>query len=420
VVIDLAQALALAAESDLEIRIAVERAQEAFAEADLVAESLYPSLSLGLRRGHRDGSFQTTAGSFLEVDARQVFRGPSVELSFDPGRAVFTRAAARERAEGRTFGAMTAFQGAMLRAGLGFVDLQEAHALLAVASQALERAEELVGDQRSRRTAGAGHEGDLQEALAQRSRALDRLLSRKAQAQTASARLAEGLGLDPQGTLVPRGGELTALEMVALDDLSHLTELALERRSEVAEARSGLRAAERERTLQTWRWAIPTLEGVAEAGEVGADDDDLEHTQAYSVALQWDLGATLSGELHRSSAREREAGFVLEAVRRRVAREVAEAYGESGAVRERCAVLAEAERSAGAALEQAALRFANSDRLLMELQRADSLLTALQERRVGALAEYCRSQLVLFAAVGGGGDGDLSTLLPDAGPVRGR
>jgi outer membrane protein TolC len=416
--IDLAQVLELAAEADLATRIAIEQAQEAFAQTDLVAESLYPSVSVGLRRGERTGSFQTTAGNFLDVDARQDFRGPALELSFDPGRAVFTLAAARERAEGRTFATLTAHQAAMLRAGLGFVALQEAHALVAAAEGSLARADDQLADQRARRGSGAGHEGDLQEALAQRARAYDRLLGRRAETQLSSARLAELVGLAPERPLTPRGSEFVALEMVALGNLSDLVELALERRSEVAQAQSSVRAAQRERTLRSWRWAIPTLEGIAEAGEVGPNDDDLEHTEAYSISLQWDLGATLSGEIHRSAALAREAGFVLEAVRRRVAREVVEAFRAAQAMRERGDVLGEAERAARAALEQAALRFASSDRLLMELQRADELVTAMQERRIGALADYCRAQLALFAAVGGGGEWGLPALLPDPGPSR--
>ena len=416
--IDLAQVLQLAAETDLETRIAVEQAQEAFAEMDVVAESLYPSLSLGLRRGDRNGSFQTTAGNFLEVDARQAFRGPALELTFDPGRAVFSLAASRERAEGRTFGAMMTFQAAMWRAGLSFVALEEAHALISVAEGALARAQEVLEDQQLRRTGGAGHEGDLQGALAQRARDLDNLLARKAEAQVASVRLAELLGLAPLRPLVPRGSEFRALEMVALEDLPGLVELALEHRPEVAQAQSFVSAAELERDLRSWRWAIPTFEGVAEAGEVGPDDGHLEHTEAFSMALQWNLGATLSGELHRSRAVAREAGFVLEAVRRRVAREVVEAFRAAQAIRERSTVLEEAERAARAALDQVAVRFASSDRLLVEARRASELVTAMQERRIGALADYCRAQLTLFAAVGGGGSADLPLLLPDPRPVR--
>jgi outer membrane protein TolC len=414
--IDLAQVLALVAETDLETRMAVERAQEAFAEMDVVAESLYPSLSVGMRRGDREGSFQTTAGNFVEVEAGQVFRGPALELAFDPARALFTLAAARERAEGRTFGVRTAFQAGMLRAGLGFVALEEAHALIAVSEDSLRRAEERVADQRARRQAGAGHEADLQEALAQRGRALDTLLIRKSEAGTASVRLAEVLGLAPERPLMPRGTTFASLEMVALDDLSGLVESALQRRSEVAQAQTSVRAADREHELRVWRWAIPTLEGVAEAGELGPDDDHFEHTEGFSVSLQWDLAATLSGELERSTAVAREARLGLEAVRRRVAREVVEAFRAAESMRARSAVLEEAESAAGEALAQVKLRFASTDRLLLELQRADELVTLLQERRVVALAGYCRAQLALFRAVGGRGSVGLPALLGDSRP----
>ncbi len=257
-VITFAEALATAYGRNPRIAYANEQINEAFARLRGAQVLWLPSIQAGINYQNHDGPLQNSDGS-IPIASRSALEAglgmyavgggapaiPGVTARFAVADAVFQPRIANQQVAARQNAAAGTNHDYLLFAAVAYLDLLRAFQQQAIAQETLDHAAQLAQLTAEFARAGQGNQADADRAQAELSLRRNALAQSVAQAQVASAKLAELLNMAPDRTLVPAEPVLVPIELVSHEAAAaQLVSDGLSRRPELAESRNLVAAAE--------------------------------------------------------------------------------------------------------------------------------------------------------------------------------
>jgi len=412
--IDLPTALRLANAGNPTVAIAQVRVREALARVDQADSLRLPTLSAGGIYLRHDGIDQNRKAELFRVSRGSIFLGGGASLRVDLGEALYQPLVARRLAAAEAATAKAVRNNTLLDVVSAYLALVQAHAVLAINADILDRDEQILKAARSGekqgliRTAADVHRAETEVDLRRVER--QELLAR---ADTASARLVQLLVLDPVVRLVPADSAVVPIDLFSVDTpLAQLVEQAVASRPELAAAGARIEAAELRARQARYAPLIPKLQVEYLGGGFGGGKNgaisNLEGRADLSTQLFWELRGLGFGNLADTRLREAEldrAGLTAVAARAQVAAEVVEALRVAQARR---SSLEPAQKAVTEAEEMYRVLSATSFGMIGGKGRFDALepllaVQALSQARLqylGSIVEYNRAQFRLLTAVG--------------------
>jgi outer membrane protein TolC len=419
--IDLATALRLADERNLDLAIYVERIIEADAKLAQARALAIPTLRVGASYNRHDGTLQETSGNVIDADRSARYGGlgagavgagdlqaPGVALGVDLADAIFQPLAARQSlAAARAAGAANR-HAVLVAVATAYLRLLEARMENGIVLAAAERARDLAMLTANYAEAGEGLLADAEMAAVQPILWEQRELALVERAAAAEAELVRLLHLDPGVRLEPLEQRVPQLELVAAnEDVTLLATRALEGRPEAAQLDALVAAAESDLSAQRYGWFIPNVGLNYSAGRFGGGPGSTiattGHRDDLALQLYWQLDAFGIGNRARTAEREaqlRRIGLERDKLRDAIVAEVREGYARVRSLR---AQLGLADRAVERAREAYTLhreRIYDQQGLPLEAMQAMQTLATAEVTRLGLGAAYSVAQLRLHPALG--------------------
>lgn len=441
--IDLTTALRLAGANNLQIEIAAERIQEAYARLAGARALWIPSINAGVGYNKHDGRIQETEGAILEVSRGSLFAGGGALLSgapltggsggparffvdISPVDIYFEPLAARQLANAAHAEHVVTFNDTLLEVAVAYLELQRRQWLVAVAEEAVKNADELVRLTETFAKEGTGLEADAARARADRADRRQQLLEAQERVRVVSAELARLLRLDSQVTLFAVEHAPAPIALIEEDlSLPELVEQALSTRPELSRHQALVaETVQRMRQEQLRPW-LPNVHLGASAGGYGGGEGShlgrFSGRSDFDVLAVWELRNLGYGNraLQRErESRHRQAYLAYEQTVERIAAEVAQAFQQ---VRFRKGQIEQARlqvESAQAALPLNFEGIRGGELRAIEAQQAIAALAEARQRYLQAVIAYNQAQFGLLRALGEAPATDSSSSLPaDALPA---
>jgi outer membrane protein TolC len=419
--IDLASALRLADERNLDIAIYVERVAEATAKLAQARTLAVPTLRVGASSNRHDGTLQETSGNVVDADRAARFRGlgagavgagelqaPGLSLGVDVADAIFQPLVARQN-RAAVQAAAVANRHAVLVATVGaYFEWLRARAESRIVVDALQRAVELETLTASYADAGEGLLADAEMAAVQPMLWEQRRAVAAERAEAAAAELSRVLHLEPGVRLEPLENEVPALEIFDEEEsLEQLVARAVDGRPETDQLDALVAAAEADLTAQRYGWFIPNVTFNYSSGEFGGGPgssiSNTDHRDDRSLLLYWQLDALGFG--NRARADEKRARLRQTALERDKLEDAIEAEVRSGYARVRS--LREQLGFAGSTVVRAQSAYAlQRDRIYdrqglpLEAFQAMQMLATAELTLLDAQVSYSLAQVRLHTAIG--------------------
>lgn len=414
--IDLATALRLADAENPTANVARARIREAVANYDRARVLWVPNITFGPTFFYHEGIDQNRRGDIFSV-ARGNFAllgGP--QLRVDVGDALYLPLVARRTVQATRSRSQAVTNAVQLDVALAYLDVLEAHALLAINADILDKAEQVLRAAEAGAKAGTGKTAaDVNRAATEVSLRRQERVVLRGRAAGAAARLSGLLALDPAVELVPFETVVVPVVLVAGQyTLNQLIALGLQARPEVAAARAELQAAE---ALARQAKAAPFLPRV-QADFLGGGFSGGVNDQFSSMRGQYNAGTALIWEVDNlglgnvAAIRARQAGYSVALLRvremqTRVTAEVAEAAQLAAARFETLDAAQEAVRQA----QEMYRKFRDvsfgvpgpKGQFQFDALEVLTAVQALNQARVQYLQqviEFNRAQFRLFTAIG--------------------
>jgi outer membrane protein TolC len=243
--IDLPTALKLAGAANPTVGIARARAREAVARLDRAKLLWVPTLSFGPTFFYHEGLDQNRRGDMFSASRGNFTLGVGPQLRVDVGEALYGPLVARRVVRAEEARSVAVGNNVQLEVASTYLDLLEAHGLLAVNARTLFRAEQMLTAAEAGAKAGVNKTAaDVNRAATEVNLRRQETLVLRARAGAASARLARLLLLDPAVELRP--AELVVVPLVLVppeNSLPQLIEVAVRGRPEMVAALAELEAA---------------------------------------------------------------------------------------------------------------------------------------------------------------------------------
>jgi outer membrane protein TolC len=406
--INLSAALRLAGAENLDVKIAVERLNEARATHEQARFRFFPWLSPGIGYRRHDGNIQDVSGNVFDVSKQSYVLGVTLNAQLDLGEAIYQSLAARQLAHAALEASEAQRQEAVFAAAVAYFELLRAMSSVGVAEEAVRLAGEIASQTRQAADAGIAFRGDAYRAEVQQLKNAAQVRQSEEQRRNAAARLAEIVQLDPATDLLPQESELVPLTLVATNIyLGELIARALAQRPEVRQyAALGEAATAAVKGATTGPW-IPTLGAQVAAGGLGGGRNDdwgnFDDTQDYFVGLSWRLGP--GGLFDRSRTRAAEARrqtalLGSEKVTDLITRQIVEAHNRVASSQDQLLI---AERTVSAAEEL--LRLSRERRefgvgIVLETIQAEQELTRARLDYLRMISEHNQAQFALRRFLG--------------------
>jgi outer membrane protein TolC len=422
--IDLSTALRLAEVENPTIAAARAAIIEALAFQTGARALLLPSLNAGTNYHNHTGNLQRSSGRILNLSEQALYFGggartlaaenvgiPAVNLVGTLTEAWFEPLAARQRVIGTSFTAQFTANEVLLDVAVLHLEL--------LASQAILEAQRLTESQvyqvavitNDYAITGQGRKADANRSQIEWKRR--RVLVQKAEEAVAvtAARLSNRLNLDPSVRLLPVGGPLVAINLIALDtEPRELIDYALGQRPDLRARSAEVARADvnyREELARPW---IPTVlvgfSGGAFGGGSNVVPPLLSHFGGrtdFDVRLFWTLMNLGAGNLslqNRRFAQAGEADAFRVATINRIRQEVTSSRADALAARAEIDIARAGLIAAENSFQQ------DLDRTFQNLGRPIEVLNSLNllgDARVNvikALFRYDQAQFRLFVALG--------------------
>lgn len=431
--IDLPTALRLADADNPTANVARARVQQALAQVDRTRVLWLPTLTFGPSFFYHDGLDQGRSGQVVSLSRGNYTLGIGPSLRLGLADALYAPLVARRGLQAESSRSRAVGNNVQLDVALAYFDLLEAHGLLAVNADILNKAEQLFAAAESGARAGLNRiAADVNRAATEMNLRRQERIVLQGRAAALSARLGQLLGLDTDAELVPYELAVVPVVMVpAGTSVPQMIRTGLGARPEVAAAVAEFQASE---ALVKHAKAAPLLprvqfDFVGGGFAAGVNSTFTEPRGFFNMqaGLAWELDALGFG--NAATIRGRQVGqtaasFRVREVQVQVAAEIKAAAATAGA---RFASL----DSAQAAVREATEMYRRLQEAFFALadprQQFDALqpLTAIQalsQARVQYLqqvVEFNRAQFRLYAALGqpAGCGVDAATASPLAVPV---
>lgn len=428
--IDLASALRLAGVENPQILLARQRVTEAVAVRQLAAAQILPSLNAGLNYDAHTGPLQQANGNILKVNRDALYVGsgayavaagtvniPGVFYNQNLSESLFAFLASRQLVAARRFAADAARNEGLRQVGVAYIQLLRAEGQRAVNYQNLLEAKKVADMTAAFAAKEEGRKADAERAATEWDRRRIDLLDAEAGVQSASARLAELLNLDPTIRLHPAEERLVPLPLVPEPiALPELLAIALLQRPELAERQAVIRQAMLGLANARLLPFSPTVLIGFSAGTFGGGSNlNTEVTGAprfgnfgqrndFDVVAYWtlqNLGVGNKALVNNSQSKLRQADLERVAMLNRVRAEVADAAIRARTRLAQTAVLEDGVRSGLLAYAKDFERIRNrAGGLPIELLASFQLLARARAEYVDAIADYNMAEVDLYVALG--------------------
>jgi outer membrane protein TolC len=243
--IDLPTVLKLAGANNPTVGIARARAQEAVARLDRTKLLWVPTLSFGPSFYYHEGIDQNRRGDIFDASRGFFALGVGPQWRFDLGDALYGPLVARRVVRAEEARSVAVGNAVQYEAASAYLDLLEAHGLLAVNARTLFRAEQMLTAAEAGAKAGVNKTvADVNRAATEVNLRRQEALVLRARAGAASARLARLLLLDPAVELRPVEVAVVPVILVPGENtIPQLIDTAVKARPEMTVALAELEAA---------------------------------------------------------------------------------------------------------------------------------------------------------------------------------
>lgn len=419
--LDLPGALKMAAGSNLQIALANERIQEAYARQQAAKVLWLPSLRAGTSYDKHDGRLQDVEGFVRDVSRSSLQTGagvgavgagtttvPGLVANFHTKDALFQPKINQQLAFAEQSAGTAATNDTLLSVALGYLDLLEAYQARAIARNTADKAAVLADLTANFAAAGKGLQADADRAATELAVRKNAIWQAEERVRVASAHLAELLKLDPTVPIQVQEETLFPLNLVPCTrEVRELIALGLANRPELAESRHLVTAAlNRLRQEKAAPWLPSVLLGASYTGFGGSPGGAISNFNDrldVNGWLYWEVRNLGFGEkAFRASADSRLKQAQIQELQRldRVARQVVEAHVQVQSRQQQIAIAEQAVRTALAALQRNLERIRNNQGLPIEVLQSIQALDQSQREYLRTLADYNRAQFQLNWAVG--------------------
>ena len=419
--IDLASALRLADERNLDVAIYVERVAEATAKLAQARTLAVPTLRIGASQNRHGGNLQETSGNVVDADRAARFNGlgsgavgagdlqaPGLSLSVDLADAIYQPLIARQNRAAVQAAAVANRHAVLIATASAYLDWLRVRAEGRIVLDALQRAVELATLTASYADAGEGLLADAEMAGVQPLLWEQRRAASAERAEAASAELARLLHLDPAVRLEPLEDEVPSLEIFDGEEgLDQLVARAVDGRPETEQLDALLAAAEGDVTAQRYGWFIPNVALNYSSGEFGGGAGstiaNTRHRDDLSLLLYWQFDALGIGNRARADekrARLRQVGLERDKLKDAITAEVRSSYARVRSLREQRGIAESAVSRAQSSYSLQRERIYDQQGLPLEAFQAMQLLVTAELTQLDTEVGYSLAQLVLHTALG--------------------
>jgi outer membrane protein TolC len=423
--INLAAALQLANARAIDIQVAVERANRAYAELDRARARWLPTLYFGADYARHDGQIQDIVGNVFPTSRGSVMVGGGPSIVFSPSEGILAPLAARQVLNARMADRRAAQNDTTLAVAEAYFAVQRARGELAGALEA----ERLAADLASRAeklAAGLANPVEVSRARTELSRRQQAVEAARERWESANADLNRLLRLPPTVTLEPAEPPQLRIDLfdpaMVVDDL---IPVALTNRPELAAQQALVSATLAKLREERLRPLVPSLilrgnatnpAGTLSTGVFGGGvDGRFDHfgtRNSFDVQVLWELQGMGFG--NRAAMRERESDnrlAILELFRTqdRVAADVVQAHSQVAHAANRARMAEEGLKDAVQTVKTNLEGLSQTRRvgdtlvLIFRPQEAVAAVQALDQAYrdyFGAIAEANRAQFRLYRALG--------------------
>jgi outer membrane protein TolC len=257
--VDLPSALRLAGVQNPEILLALQRVEEAVAARQLAAAQLLPSANAGTSVNIHDGPLQASTGQIIEVNRGSMYLGlgafavgagtvniPGLVWTGNVSDVIYANLVSRERIRQQQFASQAVRNDVLVRVADAYLELARAEGRLAIAVKNEGEAAEVarVTAEFASKKGGLAKQSDADRAATELNQKRTDLLEAEGMVQTASARLAQVLSVDPSSRL--QTADVFTVPRTLVPDpipLPELLAMALAQRPELQERQAAIRAA---------------------------------------------------------------------------------------------------------------------------------------------------------------------------------
>ena len=418
--IDLASALRLADERNLDVAIYVERVAEATARLAQARTLAVPTLRIGASSNRHDGNLQETSGTVVDADRAARYRGlgagavgagdlqaPGLSLSVDLADAIYQPLVARQNRAAAQAAAVANRRAVLVATASAYLDWLRARAEGRIVVDALQRAVELATLTASYADAGEGLLADAEMAAVQPLLWEQRRAASAERAEAAAAELSRLLHLDSAVRLEPLENEVPSLEIFEEESLEQLVARAIDGRPETEQLDALLAAAEDDLTAQRYGWFIPNVALNYSSGEFGGGPGssiaNTRHRDDLSFLLYWQFDALGIGNRARADekrARLRQIGLERDKLKDAITAEVRTGYARVRSLREQLGFAESAVVHAQSSYSLQRERIYDQQGLPLEAFQAMQLLVTAELTQLDTQVGYSLAQLRLHTAIG--------------------
>jgi len=419
--IDLPTALRLADAENMQVNIAREQVQQAYAEYRSAAALWLPSLRAGTSWNRHDGPMQATDGTIQQVSRDSLWAGlgafpigsgtvpiPGIFASFNVADALFQPLASQQRWGARESGATVTRNNTLLDVSLGYLELLRAAQDVAIAEEVRDKVAGLsrITDEYAR--TGQGLQADADRMHVELSLRENDIRRTQESLAVASARLTQLLHLEPCLRLVPAESAVVRLCYVPTNAAcAELVAQGLSNRPELVQNRYLVGEAVQLLRRQRMVPLVPSVLLGASYGGFGGgigsrianfnDRVDLDAVAWWEVR---NLGFGESAARQGAASRVRQAEMQVLATMDLVAREVTESYSQLQFREQQIETARRAVQFAAESYDRNLARIQSGQGLPIEaLQSAQALLQARREY-LRSVTDYNVSQFTLQRALG--------------------
>jgi len=419
--IDMATALRLADERNLDVAIYLERVAEASAQLTQSRTLAVPTLRVGASYNRHSGPLQETSGQVSDVDRASQFRGfgagavgagdvqaAGAGLEVNVADAIFRPLAARQNHAAAQAASVANRHAVLLQVATAYLRLLQARMEGGIAAESLRRAVELATVTGDYAEAGEGLLADAELAAVQ---PLVWEQKRRAAAEAVdveNATLARLLHLDPGVRLAPTEKAIPLIEIYGSDeDLNGLIARALEARPETEQYDALVGAAQAGLTAERYSLFVPRVALTYSSGDFGGGAGTsigaLTHRDDLSVMLYWQfdqLGFANRGRIQQKQSQLRQMEFQREQLQDVIVAEVREAYARVDSFREQMKLAAQASERAQRAYALNRERIFENEGMPLEALQAMQSLADVELMHLESVVGYSQAQIELHTALG--------------------
>lgn len=399
--IDLPTALGLAGAKNFDVLQAHARLAEARGTRNEMLGRFVPEYTGSFTARRTDGRIQASFGDLARRSFDTFIPATGVELTLNPGRALFDALAAQRRLTAAAADAEQVTQDVLATVAQLYFGLQRAQARVRIAEEAVAAAREFARIGVDRERVGTGLKVDVLRGEARVAADEARLAEARRSLREASVHLAMALRLDPTVTLFPL--ETVVRQRTLVDPgrpLDELMQRAVGSRPDLAARRRQVAAAESGHD-STWADAVgPNVYGSFEESAIGTRVGDLGNRQIYGGFVGFRLSPASIGRVQAAAARVEHARLDAERLEQEVVADVIAARERVLSEEEQMEAALRGVGAAEAAHGLTEVRYRGGAGVGLEVLDAQAALTESRTNLVTSIVAYDGAQVALLRAMG--------------------